>query len=165
MAVKFDLYSNFGEGIDSTGLYINGASPTVPFVDMTGSGVDLHSGDVFDVHMIYDGISLVMTITDTVTKGVFTHTWTIDIPGTIGATTAYAGFTGGTGGLTATQNILTWTLGPTPVVGFAPASPIDFPDVVTGTSTAPISITVTNTGGAPLHISSATLTGTNPTDF
>jgi Domain of unknown function (DUF1929)/Legume lectin domain/PKD domain/Quinohemoprotein amine dehydrogenase, alpha subunit domain III len=165
VAVKFDLYSNFGEGIDSTGLYINGASPTVPFVDMTGSGVDLHSGDVFDVHMIYDGTSLVMTITDTVTNGVFTHTWTIDIPGTIGATTAYAGFTGGTGGLTATQNILTWTLGPTPVVGFAPASPIDFPDVVTGTSTAPISITVTNSGGAPLHISSVTLTGANPTDF
>jgi len=44
VAVKFDLYDNFGEGIDSTGLYINGASPTVPFVDMTGSGVDLHSG-------------------------------------------------------------------------------------------------------------------------
>jgi Domain of unknown function (DUF1929)/Legume lectin domain/PKD domain len=165
VAVKFDLYSNFGEGMDSTGLYINGASPTTPFVDMTGSGIDLHSGDVFDVHMVYDGTSLNMTITDTVTHAVFTHSWTIDIPTTIGATTAYAGFTGGTGGITATQNILTWTLGPTPVVGFAPASPIDFPDVVTGTSTAPISITVTNSGGAPLHISAVAITGTNPTDF
>ena len=28
VAVKFDLYSNNGEGVDSTGLYINGASPT-----------------------------------------------------------------------------------------------------------------------------------------
>jgi hypothetical protein len=165
VAVKFDLYSNFGEGIDSTGLYINGASPTIPFVDMTGSGIDLHSGDVFAVHMVYDGTSLVMTITDTVTNAVFTHTWTIDIPTTIGATTAYAGFTGGTGGITATQNILTWTMGPTPVVGFAPASPIDFPDTVTGTPTAPMSITVTNSGGAPLHISSVTVTGTNATDF
>jgi hypothetical protein len=165
VAVKFDLYDNFGEGIDSTGLYINGASPTVPFVDMTGSGVDLHSGDVFDVHMVYDGTSLTMTITDTVTNAMFTHTWTIDIPGTIGAATVYAGFTGGTGGITATQSILTWTLGPTPVVGFAPVSPIDFPDVAAGTSTAPISITVTDSGGAPLHISSVTLTGTNPTDF
>jgi len=165
VAVKFDLYSNFGEGTDSTGLYINGASPTIPFIDMTGSGIDLHSGDVFDVHMIYGGGSLAMTITDTVSNAVFTHTWTIDIPATIGATTAYAGFTGGTGGITATQNIVTWTLGPTPLVGFAPASPIDFPDVATGTSTAPISITVTNSGGAPLHISSVTITGTNPTDF
>ena len=51
VAVKFDLYDNFGEGIDSTGLYINGASPTTPFVDMTASGIDLHSGDVFAVHM------------------------------------------------------------------------------------------------------------------
>jgi hypothetical protein len=165
VAVKFDLYDNFGEGIDSTGLYINGASPTIPAIDMTGSGIDLHSGDVFDVHMIYGGGSLAMTITDTVTNAVFTHTWTTDIPTTIGATTAYAGFTGGTGGITATQNILSWALGPTPVVGFAPASPIDFPDVDTGTSTAPISITVTNSGGADLHISSVTLTGTNPTDF
>jgi hypothetical protein len=165
VAVKFDLYDNFGEGIDSTGLYINGASPTIPFIDMTGSGIDLHSGDVFDVHIVYDGTSLNMTITDTVTHAVFTHSWTINIPTTIGATTAYAGFTAGAGGITATQNILTWTLGPTPVVGFAPASPIDYPDVVTGTSTAPISITVTNSGGAPLHISGVAITGTNPTDF
>ena len=165
VAVKFDLYDNFGEGIDSTGLYINGASPTIPAVDMTASGIDLHSGDVFNVHMIYGGGSLAMTITDTVTKAVFAYTWTIDIPTTIGATTAYAGFTGGSGGITATQNILSWTLGPTPIVGFAPASPIDFPDVATGTSTAPISITVTNSGGADLHISSVTLTGTNPADF
>jgi hypothetical protein len=165
VAVKFDLYDNSGEGIDSTGLYINGALPTVPALDMTASGIDLHSGDIFDVHMIYDGTSLAMTITDTVTKAVFTHTWTIDIPGTVGATVAYAGFTGGTGGLSATQNILTWTLGPIPVVGFSPASPIDFPDVATGTSTVPISITVTNSGGAPLHISGVTIIGTNPTDF
>jgi Domain of unknown function (DUF1929)/Legume lectin domain/PKD domain/Abnormal spindle-like microcephaly-assoc'd, ASPM-SPD-2-Hydin/Quinohemoprotein amine dehydrogenase, alpha subunit domain III len=165
VAVKFDLYDNFGEGSDSTGLYINGASPTIPSVDMTGSGIDIHSGDLFDVHMTYGGGSLAMTITDTVTKAMFTHTWTIDIPTTIGATTAYAGFTGGTGGVTATQDILTWTLGPTPVVGFSPASPIDFPDVVTGTSTAPISITVTNTGGATLNISSVTVTGPNSTDF
>src|ERR1700688_3192821 len=165
VAVKFDLYDNSGEGIDSTGLYINGALPTIPAVDMTASGIDLHSGDIFDVHMLYDGVSLAMTITDTVTKAVFTQTWTINIPGTVGANTAYAGFTGGTGGLTSTQNILTWTLGPIPVVGFSPASPIDFPDVATGTSSASISITVTNSGGAPLHISSVTIIGTNPTDF
>src|SRR6202011_3295858 len=45
VAVKFDLYDNFGEGTDSTGLYINGASPTVPFIPFipaTGSGIDLH---------------------------------------------------------------------------------------------------------------------------
>ena len=169
VAVKFDLYDNFGEGIDSTGLYINGASPTTPFVDMTGSGIDLHSGDVFAVNMVYGSASLTMTITDTVTNAVFTHTWPIDIPTKLGITTipptAFAGFTGGTGGITATQNILTWTLGPTPIVSFAPSSPIDFPDIVTGTSSGPISITVTNNSGVPLHISGVTVKGTNPTDF
>src|SRR5207249_4452342 len=29
VAVKFDLYNNGGEGVDSIGLYLNGAAPTV----------------------------------------------------------------------------------------------------------------------------------------
>ncbi len=41
VAVKFDFFSNAGEGTDSTGLYTNGASPTIPAVDMTSSGVIL----------------------------------------------------------------------------------------------------------------------------
>jgi hypothetical protein len=39
----------------------------------------------------------------------FTTSWPINIPATIGANTAFAGFTAGTGGQTATQEILTWT--------------------------------------------------------
>src|SRR5208283_5000388 len=69
VAVKFDLYSNSGEGADSTGLYLNGAAPTIPFVDMTGSAIDLHSGHPFKVHITYDGTNLAMTITDTTTNG------------------------------------------------------------------------------------------------
>ena len=89
VAVKFDLYNDAGEGVDSTGLYLNGAIPTVPAVDMMGSGVDLHSGDVFNVHMVYDGSTLTMQITDTSTQQSFVTSWTIDIPGTVGGTTAY----------------------------------------------------------------------------
>ena len=110
MAVKFDLYSNNGEGPDSTGLYVNGASPTTPAVDMTGSGVDLHSGDIFHVHMTYDGTNLAMTITDAATAASFSISWPVNIPTTIGANTAYAGFTGATGGYTSNQNILSWTM-------------------------------------------------------
>src|ERR1022692_1905234 len=115
VAVKFDLYNNQGEGIDSTGLYINGAIPTVPAVDMTGSGVDLHSGDIFNVHMTYDGTTLAMKITDANTQASFVTSWPIDIPGTVGGTTAYAGFTAGTGAATATQEVLNWTF--VPLVG------------------------------------------------
>ena len=39
VAVKFDIYNSAGEGTDSTGIYLNGAAPTVPAVDMTSSGV------------------------------------------------------------------------------------------------------------------------------
>jgi hypothetical protein len=38
----------------------------------------------------------------------FTNAWTVNIPGTVGANTAYVGFTAGTGGQTATQDIVTW---------------------------------------------------------
>jgi hypothetical protein len=110
VAVKFDLYSNNGEGTDSTGLYTNGASPTTPAVDMTSSGVNLHTTDVMNVQMTYDGTNLTMTITDTTTNATFTQTWPINIPATVGGNTAYVGFTGGTGGLTAIQEIIGWTM-------------------------------------------------------
>jgi hypothetical protein len=110
IAVKFDIYSNAGEGTDSTGLYTNGASPTTPALDMTSSGVSLLSGDVFNVHVTYDGTTLIMTITDATNSAQnFTASWPINIPSTVGANTAFVGFTGGTGGLTAIQEILDWT--------------------------------------------------------
>jgi hypothetical protein len=51
-----------------------------------------------------------MTITDSTANKSFTTSWPVNIPQTIGGNTAYVGFTGGTGGLTAIQNIKTWTL-------------------------------------------------------
>ena len=109
VAVKFDLYSNEGEGTDSTGLYTNGASPTTPAVDMTSSGVNLHSGDPFHVHITYDGTTLGMTITDTTTNATFATNWTVDIQTIVGDVVSYVGFTAGTGGDTAVQNIVSWT--------------------------------------------------------
>ena len=109
VAVKFDLYNNDGEGTNSTGLYTDGASPTIPATTL-GGNVNLHSGDVFNIHITYSGTTLTMTITDATTPAdTFTTSWTVNIPSTVGANTAYAGFTGGTGGMTATQDILSWT--------------------------------------------------------
>jgi hypothetical protein len=110
VAIKFDLYSNAGEGGDSTGLYTDGASPTIPAVDMTSSGISLHTADVFNVQMSYNGTNLTMVITDAKTNATFTHTWAINIPATVGADAAYVGFTAGTGGDTAIQEIIGWTL-------------------------------------------------------
>ena len=109
VAVKFDLHNNAGEGQDSTGLYLNGAVPTVPAVDLTNTGINLHSGDTFHVALAYNGATLTVTITDTVTGAAATQTYTVNIPATVGASTAYFGFTGGTGNATATQTVLDWT--------------------------------------------------------
>jgi hypothetical protein len=109
IAVKFDLYNNAGEGPNSTGLYLNGSAPTIPATPL-GGNVKLHSGDVFNVQITYDGTTLTMTITDANTPAdTFTTSWAVNIPGTVGASTAYVGFTGGSGGETAIQDILDWT--------------------------------------------------------
>jgi hypothetical protein len=109
VAVKFDLYSNNGEGPDSTGLYTDGASPTVPAVNLSSTGINLHSGDIMHAHMVYVGTNLTMTLTDTVTSAFVTEVFPVNIPSLVGGNTAYVGFTAGTGGLTATQNVLTWS--------------------------------------------------------
>jgi hypothetical protein len=115
VAIKFDLYNNQGEGTDSTGLYLNGAAPTnVGSVDLTGSGIDLRSGHVFNVGLTYNGSTVKETITDASTKVSVTETYTVDIVSTLGGQAGSVGFTGGTGGLTATQDILSWTYSPTP---------------------------------------------------
>jgi fibronectin type 3 domain-containing protein len=113
VVVKFDLFNNQGEGNDSTGLYTDGAAPTVAGSrDLTSSGIDLHSGDTFTVTMNYGGGILKVDITDAVTGATATQFYVIDIPGTVGSSTAFLGFTGATGSMTATQSILDWTFGP-----------------------------------------------------
>ena len=61
--------------------------------------MDLHSGDVFDADIAYDGTNVVLTLTDTVTNKSGTFSWAADIPSLVGGNTAYVGFTAGTGGL------------------------------------------------------------------
>jgi Legume lectin domain len=127
VAVKFDIFNNGGEGNNSTGLYTGGKSPNVPATNLGGgtctatapcpspttfaAGIpNLHSGDIFQVHMVYDGTNLTMTITDTaVPTNTYTIAFPINIPTTVKANTAYAGFTAATGSTTALQQILTWT--------------------------------------------------------
>ena len=123
VAVKFDLYSNQGEGNDSTGLYTDGAAPTnVGSINLSSTGINLHSGDVFQATLSYNGSTLTETITDTQTNATVTETYTINIPQTVGSSTAYVGFTAGTGGLTATQNILEWTYSAASQVPTAPGN-------------------------------------------
>ncbi len=155
VAIKFDIYSNSGEGDDSTGLYTNGANPTVPAADISSSGIDLDQGDTIAAHITYDGTKLTMTLTDAVISKSYTSSWVVNIPATVGANVAYVGFTGGTGGLTASQKIESWTFVSTPPIvatpQIAPAS-----EVFTGSisvmltdATSAAAIYYTTDGSAP----------------
>ena len=157
-AIKFDLYNSAGEGPDSTGLYLNGANPTVPAVNLSGTGIDLHSDDTMAIHLVYNGTTLTMTITDMVTAAVWSTSWTVNLPGVIGSNTAYVGFTGSTGGLTASQKILTWSY-----INNAPVSPVASPTFspVAGTYTTAQTVTISDTtSGAKIYY---TTNGTAPT--
>ncbi len=109
VAVKFDLYDNFGEGNNSTGIYLDGKPPFANSINLNGSGINLHSGDKMLAHITYDGATLTLTITDAITAATWSHLFPVDIPTAVGSNTAYVGFTGGSGGLGATQQILAWS--------------------------------------------------------
>jgi Legume lectin domain/Chitobiase/beta-hexosaminidase C-terminal domain len=103
VAIAFDLYTV----ANSVGLYTDGALPVGNQTSITGP--NLTSGDPLSVTLAYNGTTLAITITDTKTNATFSHSWTINIPATVGGNTAYVGFTGGTGYVTAQQQVLNWT--------------------------------------------------------
>ncbi len=109
IAVKFNFYNYNNEGSDSTGLYTNGAAPVLPTVDVSPSGVQIGGGDNIAAHITYDGTILTLTLTDGLLNKTFTQSWPINITQYTGGNTAYVGFTGGSGGLSASQKLLAWT--------------------------------------------------------
>jgi hypothetical protein len=157
VAVKFDIYSNSGEGSDSTGVFTNGAVPTTPAVDLTSSGIVLSSGDTISAQLVYNGTTLTLNLTDTVTNYTFSQAFTVNIPSTVGANTAYVGFTGGTGGSTAIQNIKTWTF--TPGTTQVAADPVFNPLPGTYTSAQNVSLSSATTGATIYY----TVDGSTPT--
>ncbi|MBV8675454.1 MAG: chitobiase/beta-hexosaminidase C-terminal domain-containing protein [Acidobacteriaceae bacterium] len=155
VAVKFDLYNDAHEGQNSTGLYVNGARPTIPAIDLSPSGINLHSDDVMSVQLTYDGATLAMTMTDIVTLATFSTSFPINIPATVGGNTAYVGFTGSTFVLTSSQKILTWSYAPGPVVSYPVIQP------GTGLYASAQSVTISDsTPGAVIYY---TTNGTAPT--
>jgi hypothetical protein len=111
VAVKFDLFSDEGEGLNSTGVYLNGDKPTnAGAIDLTPSGIDLHSGRTYDATIDYKDKKLTLTIVDVQDMAKrFSHTFDVDVPAAVQSPNALVGFTGGTGGASAVQDVLTWT--------------------------------------------------------
>jgi hypothetical protein len=114
-AIKFDIYDNEGESDNSTGLFVNGDFPGVEhspgdqLVRLDPNVINLRNQNPKQVTLTYSGTTLTETITDLFTFGTLTHAYAVNIPQMLGSNTAYVGFTAGTGGLYAVQDVLTWT--------------------------------------------------------
>src|SRR5262249_25364093 len=78
--------------------------------------IDFNSGHVFRIGFSYASSTNVLneTVTDTVSNATFSTSYNVDILAHVGSNVAYVGFTGGTGGETATQDVLTWAYQFTP---------------------------------------------------
>jgi hypothetical protein len=123
VAVKFNFYNYENEGDDSTGVYTDGEPPVLPTVDVSPSGIELGGGDAIEAQITYNGKTLTLHLHDPVTNDNFTMSKVINIPQIVGGNTAYVGFTGGTGGLSASQKLLSWTYATNSVPpAFAPAA-------------------------------------------
>ena len=118
-AIKFQVFDNGGSGPNATGIFTDGRHPSVRepglpddipdvSIDLRSTDIDLHSLHVFRVDVTYDGALLLVTITDTETLASASQMYPVDLSRFIGSGFAYLGFTGGTGGLSATQDVQTF---------------------------------------------------------
>jgi hypothetical protein len=115
VALAINIYNPNTMGI---GFLQNGALPAAgagaysvinPPINIGGNTDPIH------ITLSYSGNTLVTTFKDLVTLGTFTTNRTVDIPGIVGGSTAYFGFTGADGGVASTQVISNFTMSPPPV--------------------------------------------------
>ncbi len=99
IAIKLDPFQNTGDPSDSsTGLFVNGEAPIGGEDTTANNGPLINSQDPKLITLTYDGTTLTETITDTLDPSeVFSTSYLINIPATIGSDTAYVGFTAATG--------------------------------------------------------------------
>jgi uncharacterized repeat protein (TIGR03803 family) len=77
VALKFDLHNNAGEGNNSVGVYFDGAFPGIPAVDLTPSGINLHSGHTMLADVTWDSKYLTLQLKDSVTGKTFSHVFAL----------------------------------------------------------------------------------------
>ena len=107
VAVELNLFSLYKVG---TFLGVNGTTGASQGGYLPTGSVSLIAGDPIGVDLFYDGTALRETLTDLTTRASFQTSYAINIAAIVGGTTAYVGFTGGTGLATANQTISNFTM-------------------------------------------------------
>ena len=102
-AVEFDLYGSHGTALGFNGNTGNYTS--------TGSAA-FWNGDKVHVQLSYDGSTLSEKLTDLSNGAVYSTTYAASLSSVIGSSSAYVGFSGGTGGATSTQVVSNFTFQP-----------------------------------------------------
>ncbi len=111
VALKFAIFNETTmSSVNAVGLYQNGVTPLNPSTDITSSGVSLRSGNTFNAMVSYDGTTLTLVLTDLSTKKTVTYKAAVNLPGIVGSSTAYAGFTAASGSHSSLVRVLNWTL-------------------------------------------------------
>jgi autotransporter-associated beta strand protein len=105
-AVEFNLLTLGSSVVPGTNYATGGATGGYA---ATGP-VNLRSGDPIQVNLTYDGSTLTETLTDLSNSNTWSTSYSgVDLAAITGGSTAYIGFTGGTGGLESTQTISNFT--------------------------------------------------------
>jgi hypothetical protein len=106
--ISFDTNGLTGTAVGAGGI------TGVPFAST--APVDLSSGDLIGVSLLYlDGVVSV-TLTDTVTSASYTTTENINLPAVLGTNLAYVGLTGGDGSVGSQQVISNFFFSPLPML-------------------------------------------------
>lgn len=134
LAVEFDTWNN-GAPSDTSdnhiGIDLNGSITSVQTVDTAV----LDDGTVFYVWIDYDGSTLTVRLSKSpVRPSSPTMSRALDLATILGTTSAFVGFTSGTGFAYSNHDILTWQFENTfaPIAGAAPSGPINVPTLSSG---------------------------------
>jgi hypothetical protein len=110
MAVSFRAFTSSVTGLATNGGRFSNETSTAP-VDFQGNS-GANPAHTYQATLSYDSTTQILkeTITDTAANATFTKSYSgVNIPQLVKGNTAYVGFTGGTGGLNAFEDVKTWT--------------------------------------------------------
>jgi len=99
LALEFNIYSSYGAGM---ALRSNGQTGA-PYSSTTP--VNVAGGNPIAVSLAYDGTTLSLSLTDTVTRATFKTNAALNISSVLGTNTAFVGLTGADGGISSRQVI------------------------------------------------------------